>query len=135
MPMLQLISLMIAAGCSAGKVGRGAGADVHSGLRAPHPTQAPEATDPSHPIEWTGPCTRTVEQPSAKSFSIAGMNDGEIIPGILIISVSIIKPGQADVRGLTTHGINSRWGAAAQDVKDPFCWFGSDFRICVRPAQ
>jgi hypothetical protein len=92
-------------------------------------------TGQADPIEWTGPCTRTVEQPSAKSFSIAGMNDGEIIPGILIISVSIIKPGQADVRGLTTHGINSRWGAAAQDVKDPFCWFGSDFRICVRPAQ
>lgn len=86
------------------------------------------------PTRWTGPCTRQIEQPHAKHVSIAGLNNGEIIPGILSISVSILGPGRADVRGLTNEGIHSRWGSAVQDLKDPFCWIGTDFRVCARPA-
>ena len=86
------------------------------------------------PTQWAGPCTRQIEQPQAKHVSIAGVNSSEIIPGILSISVSILGPGRADVRGLTTEGIHSRWGSAVQDVKDPFCWIGTDFRVCARPA-
>jgi hypothetical protein len=35
------------------------------------------------------------------------------------------------VRGLTTDGINSRWGTALRSKADPACWKGSDFEICA----
>ena len=51
--------------------------------------------------------------------------------GVTSISVAIVSPGVADVRGLTRDGINSRWGEAARSKADPACWVGSDFKICV----
>ncbi|BAQ66426.1 hypothetical protein [Geminocystis sp. NIES-3709] len=47
------------------------------------------------------------------------------------ISVAIIKPGVAEVRGLTTEGINSRWGEAIRSKSDKACWVGDDFTICA----
>ena len=155
MAMMQNWSLMIGAlavGCASIKVDVGSGIEAHSGqpdTQAVMSAKAPDQERPPHaavcevvsgvaeaaPTSWTGPCTRRIAQPSAKHFSIAGINNSQLIPGILNISVSILGPGRADVRGLTTEGINSRWGSAVQDVKDPFCWIGTDFRICARPAQ
>lgn len=66
------------------------------------------------------------------SFAVAGRgNRGSIMPGISIISVSVISPGVAEVRGLTSRGINSRWGEARRSQRDRACWNGADFRICV----
>lgn len=47
------------------------------------------------------------------------------------ISVYILKPGVAEVRGLTTGGINSRWGEARRSNSDKACWLGTDFSICA----
>ncbi|MGD9656797.1 MAG: hypothetical protein AB7U61_04015 [Methylocystis sp.] len=51
--------------------------------------------------------------------------------GVTLISVAIVSPGVAEVRGLTREGINSRWGEAKRSKADPACWVGSDFKICV----
>ena len=48
-----------------------------------------------------------------------------------IISVHIIGPGKAEVRGLTHDGINSRWGEANRSTQDGACWRGADFQICA----
>lgn len=48
------------------------------------------------------------------------------------ISVYIIEPGVAEVRGLTTSGINSMWGRVRRSTSDPACWVGGDFTICAR---
>ncbi|WP_241735312.1 hypothetical protein [Cyanobacterium stanieri] len=54
-----------------------------------------------------------------------------LIAGRESISVYIISPGVAEVSGLTTAGINSRWGTARRSPSDRACWVGSDFRICA----
>jgi len=68
-------------------------------------------------------------------FSITGVGDTNILENISIISVAVIGAGRAEVRGLTTFGINSRWGMARQSKSAPECWKGSDFEICVRSTQ
>lgn len=50
---------------------------------------------------------------------------------LMMVSVSIVERGYADVRGLTTSGINSRWGEAKRSSRDRACWIGSDFKICA----
>jgi len=47
------------------------------------------------------------------------------------ISVFIVRPGIAEVRGLTAQGINARWGEARRSARDRACWVGADFSICV----
>jgi hypothetical protein len=47
------------------------------------------------------------------------------------ISVTIIEQGFAEVRGLTTDGINSRWGPAQRSTTDSACWTGADFEVCA----
>lgn len=56
---------------------------------------------------------------------------GSLLPGISIVSVSVVSPGVAEVRGMTGDGINSRWGEARRSASERACWVGSDFRICV----
>lgn len=51
--------------------------------------------------------------------------------GVTIVSVAIVSPGVAQVRGLTRDGISSLWGEAKRSKSDPACWLGSDFKICV----
>ena len=63
------------------------------------------------------------------SFSIRAMSG--LIAGRESISVYIIQPGIAEVRGLTTAGINSRWGEARRSNSDRACWVGGDFTICA----
>ena len=63
--------------------------------------------------------------------------DGKSLPldgdkvGITMVTVCLVEKDKAEVRGLTTKGINSRWGQATRDPNDKFCWIGSDFKICV----
>lgn len=68
------------------------------------------------------------------SFGLSprGGGQGALFGPILSVSVSIIDPGVAEVRGLTRDGINSRWGTARRSTTDRACWEGADFRICVR---
>ncbi|MDP2800898.1 MAG: hypothetical protein Q8O26_03360 [Phreatobacter sp.] len=68
------------------------------------------------------------------SFTLSprGGGQGALFGSILMVSISVIEPGLAEVRGLTRDGINSRWGAARRSVRDGACWEGSDFRVCAR---
>lgn len=67
------------------------------------------------------------------SFSLAPRGGNGVLYGeILFVSVSVIAPGQAEVRGLTRAGVNSRWGQARRSPSDPACWAGEDFRVCAR---
>ena len=64
------------------------------------------------------------------TFSIR-KNTGNILPSITNISVVMISPGVAEIRGLTVDGINSRWGTAKRSFDDPACWTGADFEVCA----
>jgi hypothetical protein len=77
---------------------------------------------------WRGPCDFIPDR--GGSFGVRPYR-GSFGDGIGIISVSIISPGVAEVRGLTRDGINSRWGEARRSRRDRACWVGEDFSVCV----
>lgn len=82
-------------------------------------------------VEMSGACRFTREK--GGSFALASANrDKPLFGEILTVSVSIVSPDVAEVRGLTMRGNNSRWGAACRSPRDRACWEGSDFRICAR---
>jgi len=78
---------------------------------------------------YSGECHFRLEK--GGSFFIRRHDSRPIIPNIGSLSVSIVSSGVAEVRGLTTDGINSRWGTAIRSKADPACWKGSDFEICA----
>lgn len=79
---------------------------------------------------YKGQCIFTPD--SGGSFSLRNVDEGKLIsPNVTDVSVSIIEKDVAEVRGLTTDGINSRWGDARRSSNDPACWVGSDFRVCA----
>jgi hypothetical protein len=80
-------------------------------------------------IAFSGDCEFQLER--GGSFSIRRSDNEPIQPGVTDIYVSIVSPGVAEVRGLTTEGVNSRWGAATRNTVDGACWTGSDFEICA----
>jgi hypothetical protein len=64
-------------------------------------------------------------------FALSPIRPKSFPAGIDPISVTKIDKETAEVRGLTKRGNNSRWGEAKRSKKDPACWVGDDFRICV----
>ena len=79
-------------------------------------------------VEMSGQCLFTRER--GGSFTLENADrDKPLFGEVLMVSVSIVSPDVAEVRGLTIRGINSRWGPARRDGA---CWEGSDFRICAR---
>jgi hypothetical protein len=78
---------------------------------------------------WRGACLFYPE--GGGSFSIAALK-GRFPNGASTISVTVLRGGAAEVRGLTRDGINSRWGGASRSRKDPACWEGNDFQVCAR---
>ena len=78
--------------------------------------------------EFRGPCrfhlgekgSFTIEPKSKRSFG-----------GASSISVYLIGKSEAEVRGITRDGVNSRWGMATRSRRDRACWQGSDFSVCV----
>jgi hypothetical protein len=77
---------------------------------------------------WRGACNFIPD--GGGSFYIDPAR-GRFPGGTSDISVSLISPGVAEVRGLTRDGINSRWGEAHRSRRDPACWVGEDFSVCV----
>jgi len=77
---------------------------------------------------WRGPCW--FEAARGGSFEVAPQR-GSFADEVGSISVSIVRPGLAEVRGLTNRGINSRWGEARRSQRDRACWVGEDFSVCV----
>jgi len=80
-------------------------------------------------VVYAGSCQFTLEK--GGSFYIKGNGAKNILPNITDISVYIVSPGIAEVRGLTIYGNNSRWGPAIRSKKDLACWTGSDFEVCA----
>jgi hypothetical protein len=78
---------------------------------------------------YSGPCNFTSE--GKGSFGIEPLGQRAFSGGVTAISVSVTGPGTAEVNGLTASGINSRWGSARRSRRDPACWEGADFRVCV----
>ncbi len=83
---------------------------------------------------YAAPCDFTLGK--GGSFSVAPVGRSDFFahasddPGITDIDVDV-QGARAEVHGLTTDGINSRWGAARRAAKDRACWIGADFSICV----
>lgn len=78
---------------------------------------------------YSGPCSFTSE--GKGSFGIEPLGRHVFSGQVTTISVSVTGSGTAEVSGLTTSGINSRWGSARRSRRDPACWDGTDFRVCV----
>ncbi len=97
--------------------------------------RAPGEDDPAPRVVFDGPC-RFRADGKGGSFSLSAL-DGQapLYPGILVVSVSVVAPGKAEVRGLTAEGISSRWGEARRSNADPACWTGTDFEVCARRKE
>ena len=80
------------------------------------------------PGTWRGPCYFMSER--GGSFGIQPQR-GRFPDGTGLINVTVIAPGQAEVRVITRHGMNSRWGEARRSRRDPACWGGDGFNICA----
>ncbi|MGZ8346432.1 MAG: hypothetical protein ACXWUP_04885 [Allosphingosinicella sp.] len=78
---------------------------------------------------WRGPCVFEAER--GGSFTITPPEGQSFANGVGAISLGIVSPGVGEVRGLTSDGINSRWGEARRSTRDRACWAGSDFSLCV----
>jgi hypothetical protein len=82
-------------------------------------------------VAFNGTCRFSSE--AGGSFTLENTDRNQPLFGdILSVSVSIVSPGAAEVRGLTRQGVNSRWGAAQRSARDSACWEGSDFNVCAR---
>lgn len=80
---------------------------------------------------YKGKCKFYVEE--GGTFSLSSLQEGKpLLPNITDVNVYILEKGHAQVRGLTTDGINSMWGDATRSTKDKSCWIGSDFKICAK---
>ncbi|WP_123795553.1 hypothetical protein [Neisseria animalis] len=81
-------------------------------------------------VAYKGKCQFQSER--GGSFSVRSLKEGKPLFGeITDVSVYIVKPGVAEVSGLTTFGNNSRWGTAVRSQKQRACWNGSDFQVCA----
>ena len=82
-------------------------------------------------VQVSGKCRFVPDE--GGTFTLQNADPNQPLYGeILMVTVAVVSPGNADVRGLTRYGINSRWGAAKRSARDPACWEGADFRICAR---
>ena len=79
-------------------------------------------------VEYSGDCLFYADRDG--TFTIR-KSQGNILPSITVVSVYVLMPGVAEVRGLTVDGINSRWGPAKRSETDLACWTGSDFEVCA----
>ena len=83
-------------------------------------------------VQVNGKCRFTPDEGGSFALEHADPKRTIFFGEITTVSVSVISPGVAEVRGLTRQGINSRWGEARRMANDRACWQGSDFKICAR---
>ncbi len=92
------------------------------------PRQARCVISSSEGPRYSGPCRFQAER--GGSFTVSPARGRRFPGGVSSISVAVAG-GEADVRGLTRDGINSRWGTATRSRRDRACWVGSDFSVCA----
>jgi hypothetical protein len=79
---------------------------------------------------YKGKCLFSSEQ--GGSFSLSNpLNDKPLYDTINFVNVNVVEAGVADVRALTSDGMNSRWGEAGRSSQDRACWVGADFKVCA----
>lgn len=80
---------------------------------------------------YEGPCLFNAER--GGSFFVRRADGAVLLGEITDVSVVLTGRGRAEVRGLTTGGINSRWGPALRSDEDKACWVAEDgyFRVCA----
>jgi hypothetical protein len=83
-------------------------------------------------VQVNGKCRFTPDEGGSFTVEHADPKRTIFFGEIMSVTVSVISPGVAEVRGLTRQGINSRWGEARRMANDRACWQGSDFKICAR---
>lgn len=83
-----------------------------------------------------GPCLFTADRygsfvlsPTRGQFLIPALGSDET--GISFLSVDVHANGVAEVRAMTSLGVNSRWGMARRLATDRACWEGDGFRVCA----
>ncbi|HEY1606305.1 MAG TPA: hypothetical protein VGF77_11995 [Allosphingosinicella sp.] len=93
------------------------------------PAPARCVVDSAGEAPYSGPCRFLSEGKGSFDLEPAGRRvfSGDVTG----VSVSMTGPGTAEVSGLTRSGVESRWGPAHRSRRDPACWKGEDFRICV----
>ena len=83
-------------------------------------------------VQVNGKCRFIPDEGGSFTLEHADTKRAVFFGEILSVTVSIVSPGVAEVRGLTRQGVNSRWGEARRMTSDRACWQGSDFKICAR---
>lgn len=83
-------------------------------------------------VQVNGKCRFTPDEGGSFTLEHADPKRTLFFGEIMSVTVSVISPGVAEVRGLTRQGVNSRWGEARRSNDDRACWQGSDFKICAR---
>lgn len=83
----------------------------------------------SQTIAYRGPCLFQADR--GGSFTIDPPRGRRFGGDITSISLTVTGRGVGQVRGLTTDGVNSRWGRAARSSRNAACWIGADFRVCA----
>jgi len=78
---------------------------------------------------YSGGCLFSAEK--GGSFTVTPAGRPTFMGDVTSVSVYLVGDGSAEVRGLTRGGVNSRWGEARRSRRDPACWQGGDFRVCV----
>ena len=80
---------------------------------------------------YKGSCVFSPDTPKG-SFSLTNPDKNKpLIDSIAMVNVTIVEQGVAEVSGLTTEGISSRWGEAKRSAKEKACWEGEDFKVCA----
>ena len=80
---------------------------------------------------FNGRCVFVPDGTTGSFGLLSTRRDAPLFGRIISVSVTIVSPGVAEVRGLTTDGINSRWGEARRHAERRGCWQGSDFMVCA----
>ena len=83
----------------------------------------------SEGASYRGACQYNVAR--GGTFTVTPLRSRTFGGGPMSITVYVVRPGVAEVRGLTPEGINSRWGRALRSRRDGACWQGEDFSVCV----
>ena len=125
-PILTLAAFIVALATAVFAAVAGIALSTTQAEAKPRPARC--VIDAAGAPRWSGACRFDAQR--GGSFTITPPR-GHFQNHVASISVSIVRPGLAEVRGLTHAGINSRWGQARRSPRDRACWVGSDFSVCV----
>jgi len=82
-------------------------------------------------VEFAGKCRFLPKQ--GGSFTLESVDRKQpLFDTVVSVSVSIISPGVAEVRGFRSESINARWEPARRSKNARACWVGKDFKVCAR---